>query len=282
MKKASDVSSTWERSRILLGLLIIYAVFESAARTFGSYRGQAGLVVCAIVIAACLAVERALYGQRIAAAWRSLGLRLPVARGSIVAIGVVAALLLILLGIAQSAAVSLELTNDAFALVPGLFAQGGIAEEVLFRGYLYRHFRSRRSSRHAATLAMLPFAALHLLLFLSLPWHVALLAWLVSVALSFPLAHLFEISGHSIWPPALVHFVIQAVPKVTAVSNAPDSMFPIFWMLLTVVVLWLALATDHALRRKLKLETGFDAPFPRSGGPDDRDTEGRPYVLTKY
>jgi len=273
---------SWERSRILLGLLIIYAVFEASAQLLSSDRGQAGLIVSGIVIAVCLGVERVIFGQQLARATRALGLGAPVIRGYVVALGVVTVLLVALVIVARTTAISVELTGDAFRLMPGLFAQGGLAEEMLFRGYLYRHFRSRRSSWHAATLAMLPFAALHLLLFLSLPWHIALVGFLVSVALSFPLAHLFEISGNSIWPPALVHFVIQAVPKVTSVSEAPAWLFPIAWMILTVVVLWLILAVEHALQQRLKTVTRLDAPFARTRGPDDRDTKGRTYIFAKH
>ena len=282
MEKKEELPLPWERSRILLGLLIIYAFFEGSAQWLGSDRGQAGLIVGAIVIATGLGVERVIFGRRISEALLALGLGLPTARGYVIAIGAVAVLLLMLIVFGRSAAISIELTRDAFWLMPGLFAQGGVGEEMLFRGFLYRHFRSRRSRWHAATLSMLPFAAVHLLLFLALPWHIALAGWLASVALSFPLAHLFEISGNSLWPPALVHFVIQAVPKVVVVSNAPSWVFPIFWMILTVLVLWLMLAADYAVQRKLKAVPRFDAPFPGRRRPDDRDTEGRAYVLAKH
>ena len=282
MKKKFEAPQSWERSRILLGLLIIFTVFESAARGLGSDRGQAGLIVCAIVIATCLGVESVLFGRSAVHAWRVLGLGLPAARGWMIAFGAVTVLLLILFVVDQADSITIELTADALVLLPGLFAQGGIGEEILFRGYLYRHFRTRRSYRHAATLSMLPFAAVHLLLFLSLPWQIALLGWLVSVVLSYPLAHLFEISGNSIWPPALVHFVIQAVPKVTTISNAPDWVLPISWMMLTVAVLWLVMALDQVLRRKSKVITSLESPLPRSCGPDDCDAEGRPYVLAKH
>ena len=49
--------------------------------------------------------------------------------------------------------------------LPGLFAQAGIAEELLFRGYLFGHLREGRSFWRAALLSMPPFLAVHLLLF---------------------------------------------------------------------------------------------------------------------
>ena len=92
--------------------------------------------------------------------------------------------------------------------------QAGVAEGLLFRGFLFGHLRRRRS-----------------------PWHrcrrfssftcsscsrcrgPALTAVMLSVALSFPLAQLYEIGGRTIWAPALVHFVIQAAVKLVVLSG---------------------------------------------------------------
>jgi hypothetical protein len=48
--------------------------------------------------------------------------------------------------------------------------------------------------------------------------------------LSFPLAWLFELGGRTIWPAALVHFVIQGAVKVVSAGDPPDARFPIVWM----------------------------------------------------
>lgn len=58
----------------------------------------------------------------------------------------------------------LAMTAGWRRLVPGLFAQAGLAEEVLFRGYLFRHLRGGRSFVRAAWAAAGPFAAVHLVL----------------------------------------------------------------------------------------------------------------------
>jgi membrane protease YdiL (CAAX protease family) len=44
-----------------------------------------------------------------------------------------------------------------------------VAEEVLFRGYLFGHLRRGRSFWRAAVLSMLPFVCVHLLLFFTMP-----------------------------------------------------------------------------------------------------------------
>ena len=71
-------------------------------------------------------------------------------------------------------------------LLPGLFAQAGIAVEALFRGYLFGRLRRSRSFWRAAALATAPFVVVHLILFATMPWPIALAAVLLSVILSFP------------------------------------------------------------------------------------------------
>jgi len=51
--------------------------------------------------------------------------------------------------------------DDWLWLVPSLFAQAGIAEEVTFRGYLFRHLRKAQTFWCAGVLAMIPLAAVH-------------------------------------------------------------------------------------------------------------------------
>lgn len=77
---------------------------------------------------------------------------------------------------------------------------------------------------------MAPFVAVHLILFLSMPWPIALAAVLLSMVLSFPLAHLFELGGSTIWAPALLHFVIQGTVKVIVFSEGEGASFPLVWM----------------------------------------------------
>ena len=76
---------------------------------------------------------------------------------------------------------------------------------------------------------MPPFVAVHLLFFVTMPWPIALAGVLLALVLSFPLARLFELGG-SIWPPALLHFVIQATVKVVVVPDDRQPYFALTWM----------------------------------------------------
>jgi membrane protease YdiL (CAAX protease family) len=127
-------------------------------------------------------------------------------------------------------------------LLPGLFAQAGIAEEVLFRGYLFGHVRRDRSFWRAAMLAMVPFAAAHVLLFFTMPWPLALAALALSVVMSLPLAHLFELGGGTIWAPALLHAVVQGTVKILVVGDASGPSFPLLWIAASALVPMLAFA----------------------------------------
>ena len=171
------------------------------------------VAVGAIVLAATFAVERGLFGTPASLAVKSLGLGKPYRTGVTTACAVSALLWLVLAAFVLGTGVAWTMALGWLALVPGLFAQAGIAEETLFRGYLFRHLRQGRSFMRAALLSMLPFVAVHLILFLTMPWPIALAAVLLSVVLSFPFARLFELGGNTIWGPAVLHFVVQGDDK---------------------------------------------------------------------
>ena len=82
---------------------------------------------------------------------------------------------------------------------------------------------------------MLPFVSVHLVLFLSMPWPIALASVLLAVVISFPLAYLFELGGETIWAPALLHFVIQATVKVVVFSQGAES-FALVWMAASALI----------------------------------------------
>jgi membrane protease YdiL (CAAX protease family) len=134
------------------------------------------------------------------------------------------------------------------SLLPGLFAQAGIAEEALFRGYLFGHVRVGRTFWRAAGLSMLPFVAVHVILFFSMPWPIALASVLLAVVISFPLAHLFELGGGTIWAPALLHFVIQATVKVVVIPYGAES-FALAWMAASALIPLLVFAAKAPTRR---------------------------------
>jgi membrane protease YdiL (CAAX protease family) len=215
---------------VVAGVVLVFALFHWSASALGSDRGQSGLLIGALVVLALLVVEAVLFGQGLRPAARALGFGRPRPAGILAAAAVSVLLLSVVVLYGRWAGVGASLSPGWLTLVPGLFAQAGIAEETLFRGYLFRHLREGRSFWSAAGLSTIPFVAVHLLLFFSMPWPVATAAVLLSAVLTVPLAHLFELGGSTIWAPALLHFVIQGALKVAVVPDHGSVPFPLIWM----------------------------------------------------
>jgi hypothetical protein len=64
-------------ARLLAGLVIAFALFQVSATALGSDRGQAGIIVGAIVTAAVLAAQRAWFAPTLPAAAGTVGLGAP-------------------------------------------------------------------------------------------------------------------------------------------------------------------------------------------------------------
>ncbi len=219
--------------------MLLYAAFDRLAAALGSTRGEAGLVVCAAVLALVLAAERVLTGARLRDCTRALGLGAPAPRALLAGVAMSVALLACLPVLATSTGVELALRPNAAWLALGMLAQGGVAEEVLFRGFMYRHLRATRTFWRAATLSAVPFAAAHVALLFSLDLSVALLALAMAIAWSFPLAWIFDRAGSSIWPGAILHAVIQGGIKVLVDDSAAFQSLAIAWVALGLAAPWL-------------------------------------------
>lgn len=215
--------------RLVPGLALVFGLFHGAATILESDRGQRGILVGALVVAATAAVYRFVRRGRDEAVFRQLGLGVPRAEGMIAASAIAVLLWMAALLFVRANSMTFAFYPGWLSLVPGLFAQAGIAEEVLFRGYLFGQLRAGRTFWQAATVSMLPFVGVHLILFLTMPWPIALASVLLSVIISFPLARLFELGGSTVWPPALLHFVIQGTVKVLVFPEGGES-FALAWM----------------------------------------------------
>jgi membrane protease YdiL (CAAX protease family) len=227
--------------KLLFGFLLVFSLFQFFGHVLASDRGQSGVAIMLVVVVALVVVEMALFGGTSRAALSDLGFGWPAGRGMVVALLVCAILMTLLPAIFSVANAPLALRPDWLLLLPGLFAQAGIAEETLFRGYLFRHLAARRGFWRAALLSMLPFVAAHLFLFAMLPAPVAVASIALSVAISFPFAHLFVIGGGTLWAPALVHFVVQGAIKVVVIPEE-QVLIPALWIGAAALVPYLAFA----------------------------------------
>jgi membrane protease YdiL (CAAX protease family) len=199
-------------------------------------------------------VEKFLFGKSYKASVRQIGLLKPkmAGIGRAIAIGVLLLLTIPIFGWAKN--VSFSFYPQWYLLLPGLFFQAGIAEETLFRGYLFGHLRNRHGFWQAAVFAAIPFVIVHLFLFYSMPWPIATASILLSIAMSFPLSRLFEMSGNTIWAPAIVHFVIQGSVKVVIASGESAWAFPLFWIAVSALVPLIVLCYPAGLERSAKTD----------------------------
>jgi len=218
---------------------VLYVAFDRLAALLGSTRGEAGLVVCAILLALVLLAERVLTRAPLRACVQALGLRSPAPRALLAAVALSMGLLACLPLLAALTGVELALRPNAAWLALGMLAQGGVAEEVLFRGFMYRHLRKERTFWRAATLSAVPFAAAHLALLWSLDLSIALLALAMAIAWSFPLAWLFDRAGSSIWPGAILHAVMQGGIKLLVDDSPAFQNLAIAWLALGLTAPWL-------------------------------------------
>lgn len=228
-------------ARVYLGAALVYALFQWVAIATDSQYGEGGLLVGLVALLGTILAAVLLPASRdrgAAERVRALGLGRPRARGIAVAV----ALSVAMLGAypLASALTGAPLTlREGWALsLPGLFAQGGIAEEVLFRGYLYGQLRHGRSFGRAVLLAAPPFVVAHLALFATLAPPIAGAALLLSVVISVPLARLFDLGGATIWAPAIAHFVVQSAPRLLTAEGL-ELELGLAWMGLAMLAPWL-------------------------------------------
>ena len=85
-------------------------------------------------------------------------------------------------------------------------------------------------------MSLLPFAAVHVLLFLTLPAPIAAASLALSIVVSFPLAWLYELGGGSIWGPAVLHATVQGTVKIVEPSGDGTAPFAIIWVAASAVI----------------------------------------------
>jgi membrane protease YdiL (CAAX protease family) len=246
--------------RAAIAFVLMFFTFDRLAASLDSTRGEAGLVVCAAALALAIGAERWLTRARIGGCVRALGLGMPRRRAFLASAGLSLLLLACLPLLAALTGVELLARENAAWLAVGMLAQGGVAEEVLFRGFMYRHLRSTRTFWRAATLSALPFAAAHVPLLWTLDTSVALLALAMAIAWSFPLAWLFDRAGGSIWPGAMLHAVMQGGIKLLVDHSPTFQNLALAWVALGLAAPWLFFVL---LRRPAESELDVAGAAPR-------------------
>lgn len=120
-KATVDGASSW--IRLGASVLALFAIFQWSAAALGSDRGQAGVIVCALVVGATLLCERALFAKTTAAATEAIGLGRPRAIGLAAATEIAVLLLMVVpvfLAVTRSSSPAAEhALPPAWAVYPG-------------------------------------------------------------------------------------------------------------------------------------------------------------------
>jgi membrane protease YdiL (CAAX protease family) len=245
---APPVRTTGNVLSLGASVAVVFVVFDRSAAAFRSFRGEAGLLVCAIVLVALFVVSWLLCREPTGVTVRRMGFGRLATAGLAAALTIAAILIGVLASYARLADVPMSLVASWPVLAIGLFAQAGVAEEALFRAHLFGRLREGRTFWSAARLAMVPFAIVHLGMFFTMPPAIAAASLLLAIVISFPLARLYELGGRTLWAPAIVHAVIQGAIKVVAVPSTTGVTLPLVWMAASAIVPWLVFAVRRRER----------------------------------
>lgn len=236
-------------AKFLLGFVVLYGVLEGAARLLGdALRTENALLITGAVLVAAFVVELILFQQSWRAAPFALGLGWPGWRA--IGIGLLIATLQL------SAYPLIARVTGYHWMLPahwqwtmvGIFALHGVAEEVVYRTYLFGRLRHGRSFWRAAWLAVILFALSHLPILASQGLLVGGMAVTLAISSSFPFARLFEQGRNTIWAPALVHATVDTVIPLLAAGGMADGgqQAALLWMAVSMVLPYLAFAFGRA------------------------------------
>jgi len=202
---------------ILSGCAVMFLILQGGATWLSGILDPtwAALNVTALMLLTAAVCERLVFNLTLPQAFRALGFGPPTARAMLAAALIACIMLLFFPIFSFIADVPIRLQADWPWILVGAIALNGVAEETLFRGFVFGGLRrAGLSFGRAGTIAMAIFAAVHLLLFVQSPFMIALLSTLLALAAAFPMAYLFERGGNSVWAPALLHVVAHTIRLV--------------------------------------------------------------------
>ncbi len=138
----------------------------------------------------------------------ALGLQRPAAHAVALA-GLVGGLYLTVLPFGANAlGATLEVRENWPAVLVGVLLFHGLAEELVWRGYVFARLREQRSFAAAVWWSVPLIALTHTPMVVTDGWLVGALATLTAAITCWPLAYLWERGGLTVWAPALLHALI--------------------------------------------------------------------------
>jgi membrane protease YdiL (CAAX protease family) len=223
---------------VLSGCLLLYLILQVGLTWLAPRMDQtwSQLLVAAVMLTVALLLEKLFWGRQPLAALRMLGFGKANWRAMVVAVIISALMLLFFPIFSALTGTSIILKLDWWWIVIGAVALNGIAEEVLFRAFVFGHLRREgqgKTFRQAAWISLLIFATVHLYLFVQNPFIVGALGTLIAITAAVPLALLFEASGFSIWTTVILHVATHTI-RFVAISDPFYMIAVTAWLILQV------------------------------------------------
>jgi membrane protease YdiL (CAAX protease family) len=240
----------WKTLRkVIAGFIPLYLVLQLGLTLLIPRLGPTWGFLIPAVTMLCLAVvfQMWLFQGRPLEALRQLGYGRPRWRAITVALILSGVMLLFFPVLSFISGARISLNSGWLWTLAGIILLNGLAEETLFRGYVFGNLRQGSSFTRAGFISLLLFAAVHLYLFVGNPFIVGLVGTLVAVSAAFPMAYLFERGGGTIWAPVIPHVAVHAI-RLFAI---PEELY------MPAVIAWLGLQIFlpllvFAFRRYLK------------------------------
>jgi membrane protease YdiL (CAAX protease family) len=231
--------------RLLIGFLVVYGVLAIGTALVSTARF--GLLTLAAVLVA-VALTEWVHTRSAGAVVRA---RLGLGRPSAPALVAATAVSLLVLSVYPLTA---ALTGSTVALRPnwpwlllGVFAVHGLAEELVWRGFVFRRLRESHAFWPAVWRSMPFIAAAHVPIVLTGGPVVGLGAMLVAAVTSVPLSCLYEWGRRTVWAPALVHTAIDSF-KIVDVPSGSTTTFSLSLIAVSLVAPLLLFALPCGLR----------------------------------
>ncbi|MBV6449374.1 MAG: hypothetical protein MHPDNHAH_00084 [Anaerolineales bacterium] len=234
----------------LIAFVILFALFYGVGLLTKSFDWTwSRILICLATVGGVNIVWSLLKKVSLVQSFRSTGFGAP--DWHVVAIAFALSALMLVFFPLYSALTNLtfSLQSDWLWILLGIITGVGIAEESLFRGFVFNYLRGKHAFWKAATLSMLLFGAMHLLLLLWLPIPVAVAAIILSIVASYPMAFLFETSNRTIWAPAILHTTALAT-NLFEIPTELSVLINLLWIGVIVIGLFLAFGVTWFVVRK--------------------------------
>ncbi|OXM69582.1 CPBP family intramembrane glutamic endopeptidase [Amycolatopsis vastitatis] len=258
-RPAVGTPATW--ARFLLGFLILWAVLAGTSAHDPTARW--GPAILAAVVAASLGVSRGLYRLSPREAVQALGLGRPARRSLAVAAVISVLVLLVWPTTALLTGASIPLRPDWPVVLVGILTLHGLAEELVWRGFVFRLLARGRSFWPAVCWSMPLIAVTHLPIVVTSGPAIGFGAMLVAAITSIALSRLYVMGGGTLWAPALLHTAIDSFKLVVLPAAAP-AVYPFLIIGFSLVVPLLVLLVPPARRAATHQPTQPDSAHRRS------------------